>query len=138
MSTVERHLYLTDRHYAEALPHTRVCRDSKPMLLSCCPPPYPTDTDSPTQAAERATEPRRDRNRADTHGGQAEPERGAEGATGGTGGEWDRVSQGESRRGCAGVILARGIGEAVERGRIVPQTVRATKSAQDRHSTHRG
>lgn len=74
---------------------------------------YPTPT---TGAAQRgkgcATEPLRDRSRAYANGGQAEPERGTGDATGGTGGAWDEVSQGNSRTGCAGVILVRGIGGA--------------------------
>ena len=36
----------------------------------------PTKTGHPPQATGCATEPRRDRSRADTNGGQAEPERG--------------------------------------------------------------
>ena len=72
--------------------------------------PRYTDTAStlPHRATERDAEPRRDSSRADTHGGQAEPERGTEDATGGTGEEWDTVSQGESRRGCAGGDLGAG------------------------------
>lgn len=96
--------------------HTPVCVEivnrCYHRAMSRSPLPYPTDR-HPPQATGCATEPRRDRSRADTHGGQAKSERGTGDATGGTGGSWDRASQGESLTGCAEVILVRGIGGAV-------------------------